>query len=57
MTEYFQKNLFYNISFDEYRKLLSCLNARERHFLSGEPSVTLTRISTPSEFWEKEMPW
>ena len=36
MTEYFQKNLFYNISFDEYRKLLSCLNARERHFLSGE---------------------
>lgn len=36
MTEYFQKNLFYNISFEEYQQLLTCLKARERHFLSGE---------------------
>ena len=36
MTEYFQKKLFYNISLGEYHKLLTCLKARERHFLNGE---------------------
>ena len=36
MTEYFQKKLFYNISLEEYHKLLTCLKARERHFLNGE---------------------
>ena len=50
MTEYFQKNLFYNISFDEYRKLLSCLNARERHFLSGE---TISGLSTQHTYFSR----
>ena len=36
MTEYFQKNLFYNISLEEYKHLLGCLNAREKHFTGGE---------------------
>lgn len=42
MTEYFQKNLFYNISLEEYQRLLTCLNARERHFLSGETICSFT---------------
>lgn len=40
MTEYFQKKLFYNISLDEYKQLMSCLSAREKHFLSGETICT-----------------
>ena len=36
MTEYFQKKLFINISFEEYQRLLSCLKARERRFANGE---------------------
>ena len=36
MTEYFQKNLYYNISLEEYKHLLGCLNAREKHFTGGE---------------------
>lgn len=40
MTEYFQKNLFYNISLEEYKHLLSCLDARERHFTDEETICT-----------------
>lgn len=36
MTEYFQKNLFKNISMEEYKSLLTCLDGRARHFQSGE---------------------
>ena len=36
MTEYFEKNLFEHISMEEYKKLLPCLNARNRSFLPGE---------------------
>ncbi len=36
MTESFQQNLFQNISAEEYRHLLTCLNARTKSFLSGE---------------------
>lgn len=36
MTEYFQKNLFKDISIDEYHQLLTCLEARIRSFHSGE---------------------
>ncbi len=40
MTEYFQKKLFHNISLEEYKHLLGCLSAREKHFLSGETICT-----------------
>lgn len=40
MTEYFQKNLFYNISLEEYKHLLSCLDAHERHFTDEETICT-----------------
>ena len=40
MTEYFQKNLFYNISLEEYKHLLGCLDARERHFTDEETICT-----------------
>lgn len=40
MTEYFQKNLFYNISLDEYKQLLTCLHAREKYFSPGETICT-----------------
>ena len=36
MTEYFQKNLFKDISIDEYKKLLSCLDGRTKQFKAGE---------------------
>ena len=36
MTEYFQKNLFKDISIDEYKKLLSCLDGRTKQFRTGE---------------------
>ena len=36
MTEYFQKNLFKDISMEEYKRLLSCLGARTKSFESGE---------------------
>lgn len=36
MTEYFQKNLFKDISMEEYKKLLTCLGGRARQFQSGE---------------------
>lgn len=35
MTEYFQKNLFKDISIDEYKSLLTCLNARTKQFKPG----------------------
>lgn len=35
MTEYFQKNLFKDISIDEYKSLLACLNARTKQFKPG----------------------
>lgn len=34
--EYFQKKLFYNISYEEYQSMLICLSARERRFQAGE---------------------
>ncbi len=40
MTEYFQKNLFYNISLEEYKHLLGCLDAREKHFTDEETICT-----------------
>lgn len=36
MTDYFQKNLFKNISIEEYKHLLPCLGARSRTFEPGE---------------------
>lgn len=36
MTEYFQKNLFKDISIDEYKKLLGCLDGRTKQFKTGE---------------------
>lgn len=36
MTEYFQKNLFKDISMEEYKSLLTCLGGRTRQFLAGE---------------------
>lgn len=36
MTEYFQKNLFKDISMEEYKGLLACLDARARQFRPGD---------------------
>lgn len=36
MNDYFQKNLFKDISAEEYQKLLPCLGARIRRFETGE---------------------
>lgn len=36
MIEYFQKNLFKNISAEEYRHLLVCLGGRTKQFQAGE---------------------
>lgn len=36
MNEYFQKNLFKDISMEEYNKLLPCLGARTKAFRTGE---------------------
>lgn len=38
--EYYQKKLFYNISYEEYKSMLCCLSARERRFMSGETVCT-----------------
>ena len=42
MTEYFQKNLFKDISIDEYKKLLSCLDGRTKQF-KAKPYVITTK--------------
>ena len=36
MTEYFQKNLFKDISMEEYKRLLTCLDGRSKQFRAGE---------------------
>ena len=36
MTEYFQKNLFKDISMEEYKSLLTCLDGRTRQFRAGD---------------------
>ena len=36
MTEYFQKNLFKDISMEEYKSLLTCLDGRTKQFRAGE---------------------
>ena len=36
MLDYYQTNLFKDISMDEYKRLLSCLEAREKRFSAGE---------------------
>ena len=36
MNEYFQKNLFKDISIEEYQHLLPCLGARTKKFTAGE---------------------
>ena len=36
MTDYYQTNLFKNISLEDYKRLLSCPEAREKHFSAGE---------------------
>lgn len=36
MTEYFQKKLFKDISIEEYKQLLSCLDGRTKEFKAGE---------------------
>lgn len=37
---YYQKNLFKDISMEEYRQLLPCLNARDKTFQAGETICT-----------------
>lgn len=36
MTEYFQKNLFKDITMEEYKSLLTCLDGRTKLFRTGE---------------------
>ena len=57
MTEYFQKNLFYNISLEEYKHLLGCLNAREKHFTGGETVCSYDQAFTASASWARAALW
>lgn len=43
MTDFFQKNLFKNISLDEYKHLISCMEGRIKPSGRMKPSAAMTQ--------------